>query len=217
MLGRSYRGPRGAAVVVGGLVLFLLLLSTTISPGSVASTAALPPTGGSVPSPTPNGNALGALSSAPLIAVPDSEPGIGLPGAVDHGPAQLTSMTILVAFPLSHESELLGFLSLISDSHSSLYHHYLTQAQFDAQYGGASAPYQLAVQYFDSIGVTQLTTSADRLVITFQASAAQVESIFHTQIDSYSLGSRTYYAPTGHLVLPEPLAQAITTVEGLSS
>ena len=45
-------------------------------------------------------------------------------------------MTILVGFPLSHEGNLLEFLTLLSDLHSSSYHHYLTQAEFDERYGG---------------------------------------------------------------------------------
>ena len=75
----------------------------------------------------------------------------------------------------------------------------------------------MAVQYFGSFGVANLTTSADHLVITFRASSSQVESLFHNRIDSFSLGRQTYFAPVGPVQVPAPLAGAISSVEGLSS
>ncbi|MGI0068436.1 MAG: protease pro-enzyme activation domain-containing protein, partial [Thermoplasmata archaeon] len=149
--------------------------------------------------------------------MPDSEPGIDLPGAIDLGPAIEPSLTILVAFPLSHSSELSQFLSELSSPKSPLYHQYLTQSEFDAEYGGAASPYASAVLYFQSFGVSDMTTSADRLVITFQATSVQVEEIFHTRIHSFTSAGHSYYAPVGRLELPGPLAGAVSTVEGLSS
>ena len=170
---RQLLGLHRVALVAGGLTA-ILLLSTLFAPGLLPNLGSSPPASGTFPDSPSTGSPLSSLSSSPLAPVHDSEPGIDLPGAVDLGPAHLPHMTILVGFPLSHEGNLLEFLTLLSDLHSSSYHHYLTQAEFDERYGGAPGPYQLAVQYFGSFGVANLTTSADHLVITFRASSSQV-------------------------------------------
>ncbi len=211
----GHRSRRGWTIVFVSLIAVLLLaLSGAPTRTAGATTPSLP---GPLSS-TPGENwSVGFLESSSLASVPDIDSGLSLPGAVAQGPTHTASMTILVAFPLSDSNGLGQFLTALSNPVSPQYHHYLTQAEFDAAYGGAAGPYQSAVRYFEAQGVARLTTAADRLTITFQATPAQVDAIFHTQIDSFTLGGRPYYAPTTPAKLPAPLASAISAVEGLSS
>ena len=211
-------GPRGHPnwTILFVLVMAVLLLAITGAPGR--TTGAPTPSLASATSSMAGENwSVGFLESSRLALVTDIDSGLSLPGAVAQGPIRTASMTILVAFPLSDSNGLGRFLTALSNPVSPQYHHYLTQAEFDAAYGGAAGPYQSAVRYFEAQGVSRLTTAADRLTITFQATPAQVDAIFHTQIDSFTLGGRSYYAPTTPARLPAPLASAISAVEGLSS
>ncbi len=210
---RRYRGigPATISVFLG----LLLLTSLFLVPGSSAVSA--PQAGGSASSPLPNPWSLNALRSAPLATVQDTEPGLGLHGATDMGPTSVPSILILVSFPIQHSGELAQFLRALSDPSSPLYHHYLTAAEFNGEYGGSATVYAAATTYFQSFGVGQFQAFADRLTLTFQASPAQIQAIFHTAIDEFTSSGWTYFAPTGSPTLPAPLASAIASVEGLSS
>ncbi len=158
-----------------------------------------------------------ALRSSQLSSVRDSEPGLGLPGAIAVGPPSVPSLLILVSFPIQHSPQLTQFLHSLVDPTSTLYHQYLTASAFDAAYGGNAVAYAAADAYFQSFGVAGLRTSADRLTLTFLASPTQIQEIFHTSLERFALDGRTYVAPTGSPELPSELASAILSVEGLST
>lgn len=199
----------------------VLVILVMVSVGVVSASQSVPPSGsdtsagGAMPATSPW--SVSSLASAPLHTVNDSEPGIDLANAVPQGPASVSGLTILVTFPLSQSQALSQFLTELSTPGSPEYHHYLTPAEFDQQYGGAPGPYDAAVAYFESLGVSDLTTAADHLTLTLQATPVQVESIFHTSIEDYRAQGLSYYAPFGPPQLPEPLAGAVANVEGLSS
>ncbi|MFZ0890790.1 MAG: protease pro-enzyme activation domain-containing protein [Thermoplasmata archaeon] len=156
------------------------------------------------------------LHAAPVAAVPDNELGIGVTGAASIGPAAVSTIPILVSLSFSHEAQLNQYLQALSDPNSALYHHYLTAAEFDAIFGGSASVYNSAVAYFTSFGVTGLVTYADHATISFDATPAQVEAIFHTSIEMYQAGSASFYAPTRLPTLAAPLASYISSVTGLS-
>jgi hypothetical protein len=187
--------------------------------------------------PIPSGNAgpisvaptspwsIEALQAAPLAGVPYQEPGLDLPGSTYLGPADLTSpanpngtVEVLVSFDFSNEEGLDSLLNELSDPASPLYHHYLTHAEFDEEYGGNTSVYEALVGYFQSFGVTQLTTHPDRMSLTFQATPTEIESIFHTGLGSFvSSFGQAYYAPLSEPELPEPVLPYLAEVQGLSN
>ena len=166
MGGPGHRSRRGWTIVfVSVIAVLLLALSGAPTRAAGATTPSLP---GPLSS-TPGENwSVGSLESSSLASVTDIDSGLSLPGAVAQGPTHTASMTILVAFPLSDSNGLGQFLTALSNPVSPQYHHYLTQAEFDAAYGGAAGPYQSAVRYFEAQGVLRLTAAADRLTIAFQ-------------------------------------------------
>ncbi|HUZ80281.1 MAG TPA: protease pro-enzyme activation domain-containing protein [Thermoplasmata archaeon] len=206
-------GPTGA------VALTLLLIASTIL--VVAGPAGLPQS--HLPSTTSSTSvgaaawSVDALRSSPLSSVRDPEPGLGLSGAIAIGPPSVSSLLIVVSFPIQHSPHLAQFLRSLSDPTSSLYHRYLTASAFDAMYGGNATAYAAADAYFQSFGVGSLRTSADRLTLTFMATPAQIQEIFHTSVEQFALRGQTYVAPTGVPELPSELASAISSVEGLST
>jgi hypothetical protein len=218
MVSSSSRKPVRVRVLLGAAVVAIvgiMILSAFLVRGVPASPVASP--AGSDTSAVAGTWSVGALQSAPLAVAPYTEPGLGLSGAINLGPTTVPSLSILVSFPIQHSSELVTFLAELSTPSSSLYHHYLNATQFDNEYGGSASDYNAAVTYFQSFGVEQLQTFADRLTLTFQASPAQIQQIFHTTIDQFSAGGHAYVAPITSPELPLPLSSAIASVEGLST
>ncbi|MGD0718381.1 MAG: protease pro-enzyme activation domain-containing protein, partial [Thermoplasmata archaeon] len=159
-----------------------------------------------------------ALQQAPLRPVLDTEPGVSLPGAIDLGPATTTSLHVLVGFAWSNASQLSSYLATLSLPTSPLYHHYLSHAQFDAEYGGSPTVYAESVAYFGSFGVSNLTTFADRGTLAFDTTPAIAEEIFHTILREYEVDGIRYDGPSSAtLQLPSPIAGSVVAVDGLSS
>ncbi len=166
-----------------------------------------------------------ALASAPLRNAPDDEPGLGLAGSTLLGNETATfasdptgTLPVLIGLGFSNESRLAPFLASLSDPSSDRFHAYLTASEFDATFGAPAPVYSALVAYLESFGVTALATHPDRLAVSFAATPAQLDQIFHTQIGSYvsSTGLR-YYAPESAPSLPAPLDPYLLDVEGLSN
>jgi subtilase family serine protease len=198
-------------------ILFLSGSAAALAPSAAATQAAAGVVGlPSVSSGATPSWSVATLQAAPAASVPDSELGLAVTGAVSTGPAAVSSVPILVSLSFSHQAQLSQYLQALSDPSSSLYHHYLTAAEFDAIFGGSASVYNSAVAYFQSFGVTGLVTYADDATISFDATPAQVEAIFHTSIDMFQVGSASYYAPARLPMLTAPLAPYVASVSGLS-
>jgi len=208
-MGRSgdYRSALGI-----GTVVTLLILVTLASPGSLARSAAPVASAPSAPA-----LGLAQVLDAPLLSVPDHEPGVGLAGASYLGAASVHSVSILVSLGFANQTGLQILLAAIANPQSPDYHHYLTAAQFDRDFALPDSQYATVVEYFDSFGVTHLTTYADHESVSFTATSAQVEAAFHTPLGSFEYAGHEYYAPTSTLALPAPVAHLVGSVEGLSS
>jgi hypothetical protein len=195
----------------GAVVLALLLLGSAL--------AISPTTRGAVNSPAASSQQIAATAFANGPRAPVHVPvGDGpSPGSHALGPAEESSIPILVTFDLSNQSSLGALLEALSDPHSTLYHHFLTAAEFDARYAPSASFYQDALRYFETYGVQEVTTYADRLSIGFETSAATAGSIFGATLDEYGVSGRSYYAPSTVPELPGPLAAEVSQVLGLSS
>ena len=191
-------------------VLAILLLGSLL--GAVPGTLAAPPVQGRA-----SGVGTGLTAAGPWIPVPDSEAGAHVTGAVDQGAAHTGSLLIVVTLQESHPAQLNRFLQALSTPGSPTYHHYLTAAQFDAEFGGPANAYRGLTAFFRSYGVDRLTTYADRLTLTFEATPAQIQDIFHVSVDRFRIGDGKYVAAVGAPSLPASLAGSVAAVEGLST
>ena len=160
---------------------------------------------------------LSFLRTAALVAVHDTEPGVGAAGATYLGPDTVRSMSVLMTLAYSNQGQLNTLLAALSNPSSPLYHHYLTASQFISEFSPSPSAYDLVQAYLSSFEISNLTTFADRTTISFDASSSVVEAMFHTEISSFRLGSVVYYAPSSPLELPAPIASTVSAVEGLSS
>jgi hypothetical protein len=197
---------RWSAVLVAGCLLMVSLVASS------ATSAPPPSPGGSI-----GAVSLSAVLSAPLAPVADHEPGVGLAGAVSHGPTQVRSLSVLVSFGFSNQTRLSTLLAELSNASSPVYHHYLSATEFDREFAIPASQYSVAIQYFQSFGIRNITTYADHEALTLSAPASQIDRAFHVQLNGYTLGDRSFYAPTGSPSFPLPIARMVGSVEGLSS
>ena len=205
----------------------LVLLGLTLGPTLPGAAVDLHAVAGAVPTVAPPVVAwtVGALSHAVPQPAPYPELGEGVVGARALGPAQLVSPSdplgttpILIALNFTNASQLSGVLRGLSDPQSPQFHQYLTHTEFDREFGGNPSVYRSLVAYFESFGVTQLTTHPDRLTISFQATPTQVRSIFHTQLTEYrSSLNQPFFAPSSVPLLPAPVIPFVSEVSGLSN
>lgn len=158
-----------------------------------------------------------ALLTELYVPAAYSEAGYRLAGAVPSHRTLPAQLPIVVTLGFANASELIRVLASLSDPSSPAYHHYLTASQFDAAFGPAPATYAGAVAYFQALGASDLRTYADRVTISFDASPAVADRMFHTQVEEWSFAGRVYYAPASPVELPTRLAAAISAVVGLSS
>ncbi len=213
-------------IVVGLLTLGSALAASfgkNIAGASGSSTAG--PVTGESPFLSPARLTVAELRAAPTVPVLDQESGLNLGDGTYIGPADLVSAVdplgttaILVSLAPSNGSALEALLQELSNPASPGYRHYLTHAEFNAEFGSSPAVYESLVSYLRTFNVTLLTTHPDRLMIGFQATPPQISSIFHTYLGAFlTPAGDPYFAPLSTPELPSILSPDINEVQGLSN
>jgi len=215
-------------VGVASLLTVLVLGSVGLGTSSLGhSSTGSPATGGGGPVATesPTGWTPTELATAAPVSAPYREPGLNVPLATYDGPADFASAAdpsgstpILLSLAFSNASSLRTELGELTDPESPDYHHYLTAAQFDREFGASPTVYRSLVDYLQSEGVTAIATHPDRLTVSFEATPEQLAQLFHTEIGAFTtVGGATYFGPRSAPTVPGPLAPYLTGVMGLSN
>ncbi len=124
---------------------------------------------------------------------------------------------ILVTLQYTHQRTLHWLLSQLSDPGSPDYHHYLTAAQFDAEFSPSPSTYSGLIRYVEGQGGTAVQPFSDRATLAFNASLSALSAMFHTNFSEYRRGTMPFVAPTGAPSLPSSLAMAVASVSGLDT
>jgi Pro-kumamolisin, activation domain len=106
-------------------------------------------------------------------------------------------LNLAIGLPLRHQDALQKLLAEIYDPGSTNYHHYLTPAEFAAQFGPTEQDYQSLINFAKTNGLTVAATYPNRALLDVSGSAQTVERVFHVTLDVYQhpTESRTFYAP----------------------
>ncbi len=105
----------------------------------------------------------------------------------------------------------------ISTPGSAQYQHYLTQAQYQQQYGITSAAVASAAKYLRSAGLTVSKASSGNHYVTVTGTVKAAEKAFGTQIERYRHSGQTVQAPSTTLKVPAALGATVLTVSGLDT
>lgn len=109
------------------------------------------------------------------------------------------------------------YLSDLYNSHSSSYHHFLTQRQIADRFGPSRAVYNRTLHYLESDGFRLVEGSANHLTITVRGSRALAERIFRVHIGRYRARGKTFFANDSEPAMPAELAAHVLDVTGLSN
>src|SRR6516162_9859079 len=129
------------------------------------------------------------------------------------------SQTIRLAIGLRppHRAAEQQFLREIQTKHSPLFHHYLTSAAWTARFGPSAAAQQAVVSWARGAGLTVTHLYPNRLVVDLAGPVGAIEKALGVQINTYRLGTKTFFANNRDPVLPPALRNIVESVEGLSS
>jgi subtilase family serine protease len=128
-------------------------------------------------------------------------------------------LTVSVSLKLRNADQLHQFLAAVADPHSPQYRHYLTPAQFAAQYGPTQASVDAVVAHLKANGLKVTQVSANRQDVEASGPASAMQQAFGTSINSYYDASqnRTFYANATAPQLPADVADVVQGVAGLDN
>jgi len=106
-------------------------------------------------------------------------------------------MALAIMLPLRNQSELASLLKRLYDPNSPEYRHFLTVAQFTAQFGPTGQDYESVEKFARSKGFTVANTPDNRLLVHINGTVAQVNKAFHVTMTNYRhpTEKRTFYSP----------------------
>lgn len=148
------------------------------------------------------GLGLAGLSATNSSAAPAQTVAHSLPAAVSHstslGSLPTTNrLNLAISLPLRNQAALTQLLQHLYDPKSPQFHHFLTPAQFAAQFGPSAADYAAVQQFARAQGLQVTATHPNRLLLDVSGSVPQVEKALHIKMHSFRHPNenRTYYAP----------------------
>jgi subtilase family serine protease len=113
---------------------------------------------------------------------------------------QLPATNVLhlsIGLPLRNRAALGALMNQIYDPASPNYRHYLTPAQFAAQFGPTAADYQAVINFVQANGLTVTGQHANRALLDVVGSVANIETAFNVILLVYPhpTENRNFYAP----------------------
>ena len=109
-----------------------------------------------------------------------------------------------------------AFVRQVSSPGSSLYRHYLTDAQWVARFGPTTASVATARSWLRQEGFSVGTVAKDRLFVAASGTAAAVERAFGVKLGYYTVNGHKVQLAQGTMTIPSSLAGAISGTVGIN-
>lgn len=139
--------------------------------------------------------------------------------ANDHGvvpdSTPLQRMMLTLAPSDAQQTALETLLVNQQDASSPQFHHWLTPAEFGAQFGVADADIQTITSWLTSQGFTIDSVSNSRTVIEFSGTAGMVKQAFATEIHQYLVDGTLYTANAADPSIPSALTPVVRGIVSL--
>jgi subtilase family serine protease len=110
-------------------------------------------------------------------------------------PAQVLQLDLVL--PLSDPAGLTQFLADVYNPKSSVYHQFLTPAEFTERFGPTQEQYAAVLQFAKNYGLEVVGGSRDGMEVQVKGSVAAIETAFHVSMNSYlhPTENRIFYSP----------------------
>lgn len=162
-----------------------------------------------------------AINNSDLVTLRGNVHPLALP-QYDRGlaPASLAMnhMMLLLKRSPQQEAALEKLLAEQQDRNSPNYHHWLTPAQFGAEFGPSDQDIQKIEGWLESEGFAVLSVSKGRTMIEFSGSAGEVQNAFHIAMHRYVLpDGEQHWSNATNPEIPAALAPVVSGIHGLTS
>ncbi|HUX73812.1 MAG TPA: S53 family peptidase [Steroidobacteraceae bacterium] len=136
--------------------------------------------------------------------------------AQDLGPLDPTqTIAVTVWLKLRNTTQLDRLAQQQRTKGSADYHRWIDQATFDGTYAPAAQEVKSFENFASAHSLTVLYAATDNAYVKVSATVAAIEQAFHTQIDSFSLNRRTYYANTADPSVNDASGAHVDAISGL--
>ena len=125
------------------------------------------------------------------------------------------TLNLSIALTLRNTAQLKALLAAQNDPESTLYHQFLTPAQFTQQFGPTQATVDTVSAYLRGQELSVISVSPNHTLIDATGSVAAAKKAFAVHIGDFTVDGRTVYAPTDEPSVPAALGDLITDIGGL--
>ncbi|UWE07420.1 S53 family peptidase [Actinacidiphila bryophytorum] len=126
-----------------------------------------------------------------------------------------TEITGTVYLAGQNPAGLTAYATAVSDPANAAYGHFLSPAQYKAQFGATAAQIRAVTDWATGAGL-KVVGSTDHAV-TVRGTDAAITKAFGTAIHQYRVGGQLRHAPARDVTVPASVSSAILGVNGLSS
>jgi subtilase family serine protease len=138
-----------------------------------------------------------------------------MPGAAADGNLAMERMMLLLGGSPAQQESLEGLLTAQQDPASSSYRRWLTPREFGEQFGPAPQDVETITAWLRDHGFRVSAVARGRRFLEFSGTAAQVAEAFHTQINSYVVEGKQYWANATNPYIPAALAPVVKGIASL--
>jgi subtilase family serine protease len=130
--------------------------------------------------------------------------------------SQKLSLSLVFAPSPSQQAALQKLLQDQQDPTSAQYHKWITPEQYADAYGLSAAQVETVRSWLTSAGIAVREVAPSRNRISFDATAAQAQSLFNVEIRRYNVNGELHYANSTEPSVPEALSGLVVGIRGLS-
>jgi subtilase family serine protease len=130
--------------------------------------------------------------------------------------APATSVSFDVLLTLRNAAGAQAFLRAVSSPGSADFHHYLTDARWDARFGPTNSDVADAISWLRRNHFTVGAVARDRLYVPATGTASQVERTFGVTLGYYVVNGHKVRLAEGPLTIPASMAGVVSGVMGVN-
>ena len=128
---------------------------------------------------------------------------------------QSKALHVEVSLNLRNVDQLQSFLASVNQPGNANYHHFLTPAQFKAQYAPTSAQVQAVVTHLQASGFTNIKVASNNLLVSADGTAANANAAFNANMKTFNFKGKAHYANATDVTVPQSLGSIVDGVLGL--
>ena len=133
-----------------------------------------------------------------------------------HASMRLSGISMAFRPSLAQQQALQALIAEQHDRTSPNYHKWLTPETYADRFGMTQEDIAKVSAWLVSQGFTIARVARGRTQITFSGTAAQAESVFHSEIHRYEVNGEQHFANASELSLPAAFANVVLGVRGLN-